>query len=45
MCGIIGIGSIEPVEKKDWLTLGRDSMRHRGPDSKGIFGQQIVVLD
>lgn len=37
MCGIIGIGSIEPVEKKDWLTLGRDSMRHRGPDSKGIF--------
>jgi len=37
MCGIIGISSIIPIEKRDWLVLGRDSMRHRGPDGKGIF--------
>ncbi len=37
MCGIVGISSLAPVENKDWLILGRDSMRHRGPDSKGIF--------
>ncbi|MDC0244876.1 asparagine synthase (glutamine-hydrolyzing) [Pseudomonadota bacterium] len=37
MCGIIGISSILPIEKRDWLILGRDSMRHRGPDGEGIF--------
>ena len=37
MCGIIGIGSILPIEKRDWLIVGRDSMRHRGPDDEGFF--------
>lgn len=37
MCGIIGISSILPIEKRDWLILGRDSMRHRGPDGEGVF--------
>ena len=35
MCGIIGIASTRPVSERDWLTAGRDAMRHRGPDGCG----------
>jgi asparagine synthase (glutamine-hydrolysing) len=36
MCGIIGIASSnKPIEDKLWLSLGRDTMIHRGPDDFG----------
>ncbi|HHT9158229.1 MAG TPA: asparagine synthase (glutamine-hydrolyzing) [Candidatus Brocadiaceae bacterium] len=35
MCGIIGIASKSPVSDREWLAIGRDSMRHRGPDDIG----------
>jgi asparagine synthase (glutamine-hydrolysing) len=35
MCGIIGIASSRPIEKRAWLAAGRDAMRHRGPDDVG----------
>jgi asparagine synthase (glutamine-hydrolysing) len=37
MCGIVGIASIRPVDNRDWLTAGRDLMRHRGPDDCGVW--------
>ena len=37
MCGIIGIASSRPVEKRDWLLSGRDVMTHRGPDDAGLW--------
>jgi asparagine synthase (glutamine-hydrolysing) len=35
MCGIVGIASTALVENRNWLTAGRDAMRHRGPDDAG----------
>ena len=35
MCGIVGIASKTAVTNRDWLAVGRDSMRHRGPDDAG----------
>jgi asparagine synthase (glutamine-hydrolysing) len=35
MCGIIGIAAQSPVSERGWLALGRDAMRHRGPDDAG----------
>jgi len=37
MCGIIGIVSLRPVEKREWLLSGRDAMTHRGPDDAGLW--------
>ena len=35
MCAIVGIVSAAPVRERDWIALGRDAMRHRGPDDAG----------
>lgn len=35
MCGLVGIASSFPVVDFAWLTMGRDSMNHRGPDDSG----------
>lgn len=35
MCGIIGIASRRPVDDRRWIAVGRDAMRHRGPDAAG----------
>jgi asparagine synthase (glutamine-hydrolysing) len=35
MCGIIGVAARSPVSDRGWLALGRDAMRHRGPDDAG----------
>ena len=37
MCGIIGIASIRPVQRREWLLPGRDAMMHRGPDDAGLW--------
>lgn len=35
MCGIVGVVSSVPQSQRSWLTIGRDAMRHRGPDDSG----------
>jgi len=35
MCGIIGVASRTAVSDRGWLALGRDALRHRGPDDAG----------
>jgi asparagine synthase (glutamine-hydrolysing) len=35
MCGIIGVASQTAVVDRGWLALGRDTLRHRGPDDNG----------
>lgn len=35
MCGIIGIASKNGITRRDWLSVGRDIMFHRGPDDAG----------
>jgi asparagine synthase (glutamine-hydrolysing) len=35
MCGIIGIASQKNLPDRSWLAVGRDAMRHRGPDDAG----------
>jgi len=35
MCGIVGIAGQRPAASREWLGIGRDSMRHRGPDDAG----------
>ena len=35
MCGIIGVASRTAVSERGWLALGRDALRHRGPDDVG----------
>lgn len=37
MCGIVGIASQSPVSDRGWLALGRDALRHRGPDDAGLW--------
>jgi asparagine synthase (glutamine-hydrolysing) len=35
MCGIVGIASQSRVSDRRWLAVGRELMRHRGPDDAG----------
>lgn len=35
MCGILGVASRAPVEKREWLIAGCDALKHRGPDDAG----------
>lgn len=35
MCGIVGIASKKNITERSWLTIARESMRHRGPDDAG----------
>ena len=35
MCGIIGVASRSKITDRSWLSIGRDTMYHRGPDSFG----------
>lgn len=35
MCGLVGITSSAPLVSRNWLTVGRDAMTHRGPDDAG----------
>jgi asparagine synthase (glutamine-hydrolysing) len=35
MCGIVGVVSNTPINHREWLTVGRDAMTHRGPDDAG----------
>lgn len=35
MCGILGIGSVKPVDSREWLAICRDKMMHRGPNDAG----------
>src|SRR5438105_63719 len=37
MCGIIGIASQTQIADRSWLCVGRDLMRHRGPDDAGAW--------
>ncbi|MBE0625138.1 MAG: asparagine synthase (glutamine-hydrolyzing) [Burkholderiales bacterium] len=37
MCGIVGIATQSPVSDRGWLALGRDALRHRGPDDAGLW--------
>jgi asparagine synthase (glutamine-hydrolysing) len=35
MCAILGIASVCSIPDKSWLSIGRDTMFHRGPDDYG----------
>lgn len=35
MCGILGASGTAPQLNRDWLSIGRDKMTHRGPDAAG----------
>jgi len=35
MCGLVGIASNTSQADRSWLTLGRDTLTHRGPDDAG----------
>jgi asparagine synthase (glutamine-hydrolysing) len=35
MCGIVGVAAKERVVDREWVTAGRDVLRHRGPDDAG----------
>ena len=35
MCGIVGIVSNISQTQRSWLSIGRDTMTHRGPDDAG----------
>jgi asparagine synthase (glutamine-hydrolysing) len=35
MCGIVGIAAQSAINNRAWLAVGRDAMRHRGPDDCG----------
>jgi asparagine synthase (glutamine-hydrolysing) len=37
MCGIIGIASPKAISDQESLVIGRDAMRHRGPDDAGAW--------
>jgi asparagine synthase (glutamine-hydrolysing) len=55
MCGIIGIATNSRNVDPSWLIMGRDTMKHRGPDDSGLwwsqdgrvgFGhQRLAILD
>ena len=44
MCGIIGVASRTAVSDRSWLTLGRDALRHRGPDWTGIWADERAIM-
>lgn len=35
MCGIVGAASVAPQSNRSWLSIARDNLNHRGPDSSG----------
>lgn len=35
MCGLTGCASTEPQSNRDWLSVARDTLVHRGPDDAG----------
>lgn len=35
MCGITGIASRTAISDRGWVVVGRDALRHRGPDDAG----------
>lgn len=35
MCGIVGTISTQPIEDREWLSIGSERMSHRGPDDLG----------
>jgi asparagine synthase (glutamine-hydrolysing) len=35
MCGIAGIAATYTLTQRTWLSIGRDAMKHRGPDHAG----------
>ncbi|MFT3858145.1 MAG: asparagine synthase (glutamine-hydrolyzing) [Aquabacterium sp.] len=37
MCGIVGVAAKAAEVSRDWLTVGRDAMAHRGPDDAGTW--------
>lgn len=37
MCGILGLVSNKPVGDRSWITTGRATMAHRGPDDAGEY--------
>ncbi len=37
MCGFVGIASTEPAADTSWLTIGRETLVHRGPDDAGSW--------
>src|SRR6185295_10257580 len=37
MCGIIGIANRASIPDRRWVDVGRDAMRHRGPDDVGSW--------
>lgn len=40
MCGIVGIASQSTLKNKESLSLGRETLRHRGPDDSGEWWSQ-----
>ena len=37
MCGIVGIVSTKPITERAWIEDGREAIRHRGPNDKGLW--------
>lgn len=35
MCGLVGTAGTTPIDDRAWLSVGRDTMSHRGPDDAG----------
>lgn len=35
MCGLVGYAATSPSTERNWLSIGRDAMVHRGPDAEG----------
>ena len=46
MCGISGFASVHKIKNEHWISLARDELFHRGPDSSGswISPDSKVVL-
>ncbi|NQW58675.1 MAG: asparagine synthetase B, partial [Polynucleobacter sp.] len=55
MCGIVGIGSVEPTLDRRWLTAANNILAHRGPDGQGeywssdgkvgLFHRRLSIVD
>lgn len=35
MCGLVGLASKNPQSNRNWLSIARDTLRHRGPNDAG----------